>query len=258
MLKYLETLPWTLSTTIVATVFISLAIAAILLIRKFTNHTSLRGHHDVAAVVFANLGVLYSVLLGFTVVNVQQRFDQTETITHLEATLLAQLYLDSEVFPPEAVASIKQAITEYAKSVINEEWKLMEQGIKSEKTTEKLKTLWSVFYALEPESKKQEIWYAQSVAQLNKLMEARLSRLIGSQESLSSEMWSLLIFGAVVLVGFICIFGLANIWIHLLLGASLAATTGVLLLLIYSLDTAFSGVSSIEPTAMQKVLEDFN
>jgi len=214
-------------------------------------------HHDVAAVVFTNLGVLYSVLLGFTVVNVQQQFDQVGNNAEVEASNLSQLYWDSQVFPENHRHQIRQSIQEYAKNVIEDEWKNMSKGIPSRITAESIKSLWEAFYAIEPTTKYEEIWYSNSVSNLNGLMDARLKRLQGSQQSLSPEMWDLLAVGGFAMVAFICIFGIESPWIHLLMGASLAATIAFLLFLIYSLDTAFTGQSSISPTAMKSVFQSF-
>ncbi len=258
MFEYFETLPWPIGSSLIVLIFICISTIGILIFRKFSDRKSLKAHHDVAAAVFTNLGVLYSVLLGFTVVNVQQRFDQTQITTEVEASHLAQLYADVEIFSDEQKHSIRENIRIYAKSVIEEEWPLMGlKGIKSEKTLEKFNKLWMSYYALNPTTQKEFIWYAKSVDELNKLMETRVARIIGSGESLSTEMWTLLILGGIIIVSFLCLFGLENTWIHLDLGATLSATTAFLLYLIYSLDTAFAGNTSITPDALNQFVNTF-
>jgi len=61
-----EELPWGIGAALMVTVFILISSLGVILIRKVVSPKILKAHHDVAAVVFANLGVLYSVLLGFT------------------------------------------------------------------------------------------------------------------------------------------------------------------------------------------------
>lgn len=257
MFYYLESLPWLEGSAIIMLFFVIISCGAILCVRRFVDPRTLKGHHDVAAVVFTNLGVLYSVLLGFTVVNVQQRFDQTEGTIQTEASYLAQLYLDAEVFPAPHQQDIRRSIREYVVSVIEVEWKLMGYGIKSQETIEKLRKIWANYYAFIPATEQQRIWYTQSINRLNELMQARMSRIIGSHESLSEEMWSLLIAGGILMGAFMCFFGLENPWVHILLGATLAATSAFLLFLIYSLDTAFSGQASITPEALERILGSF-
>lgn len=257
MFEFIETLPWPLGSSLVVLIFITFSTIGILFCRSMIDRKGLKAHHDVAAVVFTNLGVLYSVLLGFTVVNVQQRYDQTENTTKIEASYLAQLFADSEVFA-DSKNEIQQAIKLYAQSVIDDEWPTMGiKGAKSLKTKQRLKDLWQAYYSLNPTSNKEIVWYTKSIDQLNKLMEARIARIVGSQDSLSDEMWSLLIIGGILIVSFLGFFGLENAWIHLLLGATLAATTAFLLYLIYSLDTAFTGKTSIPPDAMAQFLGTF-
>lgn len=253
----LESLPWMMAAALIVVIFILFSILGVLLVRKFIGHKHLKTHHDVASVVYANLGVLYAVLLGFTVVNVQQRFDSIKNTTEIEASYLADLYRDAEVFPTENRNKIKKAIKLYAENIIHEEWSLMSKGIQSESTVKSLHAIWNAYYEVDITSLKQDAWYRESISKLNNLMNARISRLLGSYESLGEEMWTFLILGGFIMVGFIWFFGLDNLITHLLMASILAATTAFLLFLIYSLDTAFSGQIQVPSESIERVLHSF-
>lgn len=257
MLYSLDTLPWALSTFIIIASFILLAMIAIVFMRKKGYMKHLKAHHDVSGVVFANLGVLYAVLLGFTVVNVQQRFDQISETAKLEASTLAELYRDAEAFSPKDKEALKIAIKNYGLSIVNEEWREIDRGA-NPNTTKMLNEIWRVYYDVDLFTRKQEILYAQSIKKLNNLIGVRLSRLMGGEESLNDEMWTFLLFGGVIIVAFISIFAFESLWLHVLLATILASATAFLLFLIYSLDTAFSGSVKIDPEALLTVLKTFN
>lgn len=252
--SYLEPLPWGLSVLIIVLFFVVFTVCGMLIVRKLVNMKTLRAHHDVAGFIFANLGVLYAVLLGFTVVNVQQRFDGIKQITRVEAGYLAELYQDAELFSDESKQKIRSAIKKYILSVVHEEWVLMSYGLDSPATEQALKEVWRAYYNLDLSTEKEKIGFSIGLNRLNQLMSARLTRLLGAEESLGKEMWTLLILGAFVIMGFTWFFGLESTVLHMLMGSILAASTAFLLYLIYSLDTTYTGSINISPEALNKVL----
>jgi hypothetical protein len=235
---------------------IGLALLGILLMRKNGHQRNLKAHHDVSGFVFTNLGVLYSVLLGFTVVNVQQRFDGINAVVKTEAAYLAELFRDAEAFTTKDRQAMQQALKAYAESIVSDEWRQIEKGPHLQ-TTHKLNELWRTYYDVELTNKKQEILYTESIKKLNDAVNVRLERLLGGGESLSDEMWTFLICGGIILVSFISMFAFESLWLHLLLTSVLAATLAFLLFLIFSLDTAFSGDIQIPPAAMEGVIHNF-
>lgn len=257
LFETLEALPWGLGALTFVLVFVLFAAVGILVVRRCVSHQKLREHHDVAGFIYTNLGVLYGVLLGFTVVNVQQHFDDVRLDSEIEASFLAQLYRDAQVFSEKDRIAIRKAIAGYGQTVIAIEWPTMTNKETSAAAKASLLGIWDAYYAVEPATKQQEIWYAESVGKLNSLMGARLQRLMGGTESLSFEMWTLLVVGALVMVSFLWFFGLENLTTHLLMAGILAMSMAFLLFLIYSLDTAYSGQVKVPPEAFERVLKSF-
>lgn len=255
---YFESLSWTLGSLVIVLIFAAFTISGMLLVRKLVNIKTLRSHHDVAGFIFANIGVLYAVLLGFTVVNAQQRFDSIKQVARVEAGYLAELYEDAEIFQEQDKDRIRAALKNYIKSILNEEWNLMSSGSDSPATEKALKNVWHAYYQLNPKTEKEKVGFSISLTKMNQLMSARLERLLGAEESLGREMWTLLILGAVVIMSFTWFFGLENLFLQMLMGSILAASTAFLLYLIYSLDTAYTGEISIQPEALHKVFKSLD
>lgn len=257
MMEYIEALPWIFGAIFIVVIFTLFSISGIFLIRRILPFHNLKAHHDVAGFVFTNLGVLYAVLLGFTVVNVQQRFDKLNQIVEVEAGYLAELYRDAEVFPQSNRQEIRNAIRSYGQSVIEDEWPSITSGVENPKTIEAQKKIWDAYYKITPSTNREIAWYTESISRLNLLMTVRLSRVLGVEGSLGAEMWIMLVLGGAVMVAFLWFFGLDSIKTHMLMSAILAASIAFLLFLIYSLDTAFSGSISIQPEAFSRVLQLF-
>lgn len=257
LLERMEMLPWMAGALVMVLAFVFFAVSGILLVRRMVPHQKLRAHHDVAGFIYTNLGVLYGVLLGFTVLNVQQHFDAVRVFSEVEASYLAQLYRDAQVFSDKDRTAVREAIKSYGDAVVKVEWPSMMKKEIHLQANSMLLNIWDVYYQIQPSNKQQEIWYAESINKLNSLMAARLQRLMGGGESLSSEMWILLIVGALVMLAFLWFFSLENLAISILMASVLATSTAFLLFLIYSLDTAYSGQIAVPPEAFERVLESF-
>lgn len=258
LFKFLENSSWVVGSGVIVTLFVAFAIAGTLLVRRTVKTHNFKGHHDVAGFVFTNLGVLYSVLLGFTVVNVQQRYDKVQHEIQIEASYISQIYRDAEVFSEKDKLEIRTAIKAYLESVIYVEWNNLVKGEPNASTSAALNNIWKTYYSVDLSNKMQELWYAESIDKLNELISARLSRLLGEEESLGSEMWTLLILGGIVMVSFVWFFHVESLVSHLMMTSILAATAAFLLFLIYSLDTIYSGDVSVSPEAYIRILRSFN
>ena len=255
MLNFLDSLNWIFSFSLVALIFMLCTTTGILLVRRTVNLRRIKDCHDITGFIFSNLGALYAVLLGFTIVNAQQRFDTIKESTQVEVACLIDLYRDADLFSEKDHANIKKAITNYVESIVSNEW-----GAKKahEDTERKFKSLLRCYYDAEIETTKQSIWYSASVEQLTKLADLRLTRILASQESLGPEMWTILILGGFGMILFLCFFGPEKPLQHLLMASILAITIAFSLFLIHSLDTMFTGKIAIQSDSLKNLLEQIN
>lgn len=242
---------WIISSLFVVIPSILLALIILWLVRKVVPIKTLKTHHDVAGFTFSIVGVLYSVILGFTVINVQERFNKTEEAMHTEATLLTELARDATVFPSQNREQIVHYLREYVTYVTQEEWG--NQNIHLQAQTI-LKKIWNSYYAIDLNTDMIKVWYQLSIGKLDRLMEARLAREYSSWQHLSSMMWCLLLIGAVITSCFMFFFGLENIRMQMLMTSLLVGYLSFMLFLVFSLDHMFKGSSRIQPTAFEQVL----
>ena len=70
-------------------------------------------------------------------------------------------------------------------------------------------------------------------------------------------MWFVLLIGGVIVVSFTYLFGLENTVSHTLMIAALAGIISLVLFTIYSLDHPFGGITHVDSTAFELVLETF-
>ncbi len=251
---------WIFSCFLVVIPTIIFSLTVLLVIRRAISHERLRKHHDVAGFTFSIVGVLYSVILGFIVINVQEHYNATEETIHTEVTMLSDLYRDADYLPFESRAPIRSSLRKYVDCVIKIEWKHLGKEDKDQRleSQKKLKELWNSYYSVNLDDAKVRIWYQQSIAKLDQLMNARLSRQFSAREHLGGMMWSLLIIGATITIGFMFFFSLENVRSQMLMTALLSGYLSFMLYLVFSLDHTFTGPKAIQPAAFEQVLVTFD
>ena len=231
---------------------ILIVLAVLWWIRKKVSIEALRKHHDVVGYTFSIVGVLYSVILGFTVVNVQEHYNKAEETVRTEATMIADLYRDASYFDDLSCMTIRTNLRVYLQYVLNEEWALPYDQIRRERADTILQNLWRSYEGIDLGSEKTKIWYGQMISKLDRLMDARLAREFSSWEHLSSMMWAILIVGAFVVVCFMFFFGLENFRVQVLITVFLTGYLTFILYLVYSLDYAFHGPMKITTQSLEE------
>ncbi len=255
ILQFLDSLDWVLSFFLVAAVFILFTTVCILFVRKAVNLKRLKDSHDMTGIIFTNLSALYAVLLGFTIVNAQSRFDEVKKSTQIEAACLIDLYRDVDLFSEQDQTDIKKAIIAYAGSVVHHEWS---GDGKHDDTGRKFKDLLNCYFHADIQTPKQTIWYTESISELSKLGDLRTARILGAQESINPAMWAILILGGLAMLIFLCFFGPEKPVQHLVMASILAVTIASALYLIHCLDTTFTGSISIQSDALKNLLQVIN
>ncbi|MBM3198162.1 MAG: DUF4239 domain-containing protein [Chlamydiae bacterium] len=238
LLDYLHSQHWTINFSLVSLFCVALTIASILLLRRVLDPQRSKDSRDVTAVIFSNLGSLYAVIVGFTIINAQERVNEIRQSVQQELACLEDLYRGTKIFLPDDQEKMKLSISYYITSILDKEW-----GEKTphKETTQQYQTLLSMYFAATIDSPKQQIWYESAVDLLNTLSDLRQNRLFYGRESLGLEMWSVLILGGICMIIFLCFFGPSRPFLHLVMASILSMIIASSLFLIYFLDTTVSG-----------------
>ena len=258
MMSLLESSSWVFSSLVAMFVGITVCMFILWLVRKHFSVKELQKSHDVVGFTFSIVGVLYSVILGFTVISAQTRYSAVQETIHSEAIILAELYQDAAFFPQVEQTAIRTALRNYVNHVITEEWESTANRKPNPKTRIYLREIWNSYTNIILKDEKTNVWYTESISKLNSFTNARLARQFNAFEHLGSMMWSLLVIGAFITVGFMFLFGLENWRSHMLMTAILAGYLSFMLYLVYSLDNVFTGAQRIQPSALIEVQTFFD
>ena len=145
------------------------AVAGALLVRRWVTVEVLERHNEVAGFIYAVIGVLYAVLLGFTAIIVWERFDQAQVGVEKEANGLGDLFRDAQAFPDDVRKELETKLRSYAQLVVEKEWPAMTGGKSSPEAWDGYNQLWQTYYRFRPQNEYERIWYAQSLTRLNQL-----------------------------------------------------------------------------------------
>ena len=235
-----------------------LAVAGALLVRRWATVEVLERHNDVAGFIYAVIGVVYAVLLGFTAIIVWERYNQAQAEVEKEANELGDLFRDAQTFPDDVRKKLETKLSSYARVVVEKEWPAMAEGKSSPEAFDAFNQLWQTYYQFRPQNEYETAWYTQSLTRMNQLGDHRRLRLLSSRSGgIPIVMWGVLLGAGAITIGFSYLFGTKNAAAQVLMTAGLAMTIALVLLSILALQQPFAGITRIESDAFNQLINIF-
>ena len=235
-------------------IYVTLSITALIIIRKFYPHYKCKLHNDIAGFIFAALGVIYAVILAFTVIITWQDFDKASLVTNNEANCIASFYCDATPFPAGFRAQLKSELTNYVNAIINDEWQKMAKGQRSPQVQKIQEKLWLLYGSFQPKNETQKIFLMESVKEMNQASEMRRQRIVYASFGIHPLLYFVLITGSFITIAFTMMFGTENLVPHIIMTSFLSAMIALTLFTIIALDYPFTGNISIKPEVFTSML----
>ena len=236
-------------------VVVGVSVGGLMLVRRSVSLSTLESHNDVAGFMIAVIGVLYGVLLAFIVINVWENFNDADKVADDEAGLVLSLYRDTGVLSGDR-SQLRADLRSYARSVVDDEWDEMaedQQG--SRRTDVALDRLWRSYARFDPTTSSDSVFYANSVDRLEKLAEARSTRILRSSGHIGGTAWVVLWLGAGILIGFSYLFAVQRTMAQVLMVVALSGIGALTLFLALALGFRVSGEYRVAPSGMRDVLQ---
>ena len=242
---------------LVVSVSVLLALTGLLLVNRLVPETRRSSSNVGGGLIFRPISGVFGILIGFTAFLVWQQYYTAHVTAQREASELAAIYWHAEELPTSERLQVQQYARSYARLVIEEEWPLMGEGQESSKAWDTVDKLRRSIDGFEPSTSTQETLHTRQVTLVDDLLNDRRLRLLQSREGLPPIMWTVLLSGTLVLVGYTYFFGLQDFRAHLLMVGMLTALIATVLFTIKSLEYPFSGDMRVEPSAFELVLNRF-
>ena len=237
------------------------AVAGLEVVQRLVPAEKRQQQNDVAGFLYAVVGVVYAVLLALLVIAVWERYQGARETVESESNAVADIAWLASRLPEAERHQLQELARSYAQEVVDEEWPLMEQGIEGERGTPEawnlVDDMRATLQELEPVTEAEAQLYAEGLDQIDRLGDDRRMRLVAAEEGLPGVLWAVLVFGAVVVIGFTYLFGLENTWAHGLMVAALTAVIALALFTIWAMEYPFSGGARIDQGAFELILERF-
>jgi hypothetical protein len=235
----------------------SVAVAAMLLVRRRAPEGSYFADGDRAAGVFGVLATGFSVLLGFVVFLAFQSYDQSRAGAETEAVVVAQQVETAQFFPRPAADELTGELVCYGRSVVHTEWPRAEAGNLGDAINpwgaESFRTLQGV----QPRTPSQQAAYSKWLDQRFDREAARSDRIHGAVGVIPTPLWVVLLFIALVIFVFMLFFAdsAEGLITQAVLMGTVTSVIVAMLLLIRFLDSPFHrGIGGVRPVAMERTL----
>src|SRR3712207_3238540 len=237
------------------------AVAGLELVQRLVPAEKRQQHNDVAGFLYAVIGVVYAVLLALLVIAVWEQYMGARETVESEANGVAEVAWLAHRLPEAERHVLQEGARSYAQEVVDEEWPLMEQGLEGVQSLPEgwdlIDDMRETLQEIEPSTVAEQALYAEGLDRISRFGDARRMRIVAAQEGIPGVLWAVLVFGAVVTVGFTYLFGLRNSWAHRVMVMSLTSVIALVLFTIGVMEDPFSGGASLEPEAFELILERF-
>jgi len=258
MIFFLTSQSLWLSGAIIVGLGIGLSMLGPSVVRRYVKLERLTANNEIAGFKFATLGVLYAVLLAFAIIVVWQKFSEAETNVAKEAGAAETIYRLSQGMNEKPGTAIRDAVTNYLKIAIADDWPAMSRGVPgaSRSTRQALDGIYAALLASGSTERSDTALIYEILYQLDVMTQSRRARLVASEGAVPNIIWTVLFAGAVVTVAFTFFFGTHNLRAQTVMTGLLALLIFSELLIIVAIDRPFTGSVSVEPIALADVLAD--
>lgn len=209
---------------------------------------------NLAMAMLAVVAMILSLLLAFSSVSVWEAYCAAEASSEAEASVAGELVRDMGIYGGKQASASREAVRDYLRSVVSEEWPAMKEGRRSRVTAEKFDNIFHVTARLEPKTPREQIMLAEIWDKANNLNVHRRVRIDSAGSSaVPGPLWATLLLGVLINYALFYLLPVSrfNDW---LLGLY-AAMLGLMLFLVFAMDYPYAGRLSISPAPFEESLE---
>lgn len=230
----------------------SLAVVAMLLIRRHIGGDALRRNHEVAGFVYSVVGAIFAVTVALMIDTVHDEYMAAEKCAISETIQISTIYTMSDWFPENGGGPLKQKLKKYVDSVVGSEWPRMNNPMNrlaSETETAFLEVAVAL-RAVKPDTVQQQAVYQEMIQRFSSLSEFRYGRVYGSRFDLPFPIWFVVIFGGLITIGFSLFFTMHSTKSQALMIFFVSAMIWSNILIIAEVHYPFNGITVTPPKAM--------
>jgi hypothetical protein len=202
------------------------------------------------------LGTLYAVALGFMLSDAWLAYQTAEMDVQAEAAAARMIHRTAGLMPAACAQQLQQQVQNYVVTVIQKEWPAMEMRRNDDSAQPIVAAMWTTLGTCEEH---ESLTAHESIIQaLSTLQSHRDARVQDFNGHLPAIMWTVLLFGGVIVIAASCLLGNEKQWIHCFHVVSLTVLVILTLLAISDLDRPFDGITRVDSAAFRGVERNFH
>jgi hypothetical protein len=232
-----------------------LAVAGLAFLRR--RSPASHQNNDFIGLIFAQVALLYSVLLAFVVFSAWQRFtDSARSVTD-EAAAVVVAYRDTQIFPEPIRSEAQAAFRSYVNEVMDNEW-ASHGTVRPHRARDALNPVWNVYRRYQPTEAQAQSDFSGAQDRLHDLEVQRHLRHLAGEASLPNVFWWLLVGGGVVTIAMSYLFSVERRRVHVLQVGLLTGFIASVLSLILALNFPFTGDVHVSRGPFKHALLNFD
>jgi hypothetical protein len=235
----------------------AVAVAVLLLIRRFSPHGGHFGDTGRAAGVFSILATSFAVLFAFVVFLSFDAYSSSSDSADVEAQAVSQQFEMAQYFPASVSPKIGAELVCYGRSVVHQEWPAMANA-RPPGINQWAGPLFVTVKSVNPTTPQEQAAFAKWLDLETQREQARQGRIVGKDGVIPAPVWFVLLVSAAIVLGFVFLFADRGegSFVQAALVASVTAMIVSGLLVINFLDNPYTpGSGSLHPTAMVETLD---
>jgi hypothetical protein len=245
---------WGIAILVVAN---AIAITAMLLVRRRAPVGSFFTDGDRASGVFGVLATCFAIFAGFVIFLAFTTYDQSLAGAEAEALTVVQQFETAQFLAPDTRDRLAGELVCYSRSVVEQEWALMEGGSLGDAINPWSVALFRTIKGADTSTPAEQAAFSKWLDQTSDREEARRDRVHGAAGITPTTLWIVLLLSAVVIFAYMLFFadsGEMKRSQAMLMGSATTVVV-VTVLAIYALDNPYRpGLGSIKPIAMERTL----
>ncbi len=200
-------------------------------------------------------GAFLSITMGLIIVGTYETFESCESLVQKESSQLFSLYKTTEHLASNEKEIFKKNIIDYASNTIQKEWPNQQKGIMPSFIEKSLTKLEDGLYNYVPKNPKDEFVCQKLIDELDALIKIREDRLYASKDSLSGNIYFVLILGLLINILVSWQIRIDNKPLEVTIYTLTGILAGSLIYLIIIMDNPFRGEFCVSSYPIENFLE---
>lgn len=247
-----EKMPATFLCVLYVLSFVLLSEAGLIVFNVWNNKQKIEPQsNEVAGLIFGTLSLIYSLILAFVIVAVWTNYDDLNGTIEKETDKLNNILAHSETLPDSVRQPLTGALFTYCNQVINQEWKMQEEG---QHHPSAIPALRMMLLRLAPQSSLQESIYSVMDDDLSCISDLRRARLDHTRSRVPDLVWLILRAGSVMIIIFSYFLNASSERLKRVYVSFLGSIIAMSLFLVYTLDHPFTGSAQVSKKPYENIL----